>query len=182
MIFLSAGHFPERPGACYEEFCEHGEAVRWINEVAGIIDAGVQIVPTGTLRTKCDFINSYETDGRSICAEIHFNSATKDGRHIGEGAETLYMPESQRGGYLAQAVQESMVENGGYRDRGIKEGWYRMNRLNGPDYFLSKTLYPAVIIEPEFIHHVSRIKTTMFSACAGIAEALSSVHEEFNSG
>ena len=186
MIFISAGHYPQRPGACYHEFCEHSEAVRWAFETHAILKKSVGdrvvIVPTGTLRAKTAFINVYPFEGASICAEIHFNSAMKDGRHIGEGCETLFMPESQKGAYMANAVQEALVEKGGYRDRGIKEGWYRMNRLNGANYFLSKTLYPAVIIEPEFIQHVERIQSTRGAGCEAIAESLLNVYQEFNGG
>ena len=181
MIFLSAGHYPERPGACFDDFCEHGEAVRWVNEIAGTIDMGCVIVPAGTLKEKVTYINEYDTGGgSSVCVEIHFNSAMKDGHHVGNGSECLYMPESQRGAYLAHETQKAIVSDTGIRDRGIKEGWYRMNRRNGPDYFLSKTRYPAVIIEPEFIQHVERIQSKRESACDRIAEVLIKINKEFN--
>lgn len=181
MIFLSAGHYPSRPGACFEDFCEHAEAVKWVNEVAGVIDTDVVIVPTGSLKSKALFINGYDIEGsKSICIEIHFNSAMRDGEHVGEGTECLYMPESQRGAYLAHQIQNAIVESTGWRDRGIKEGWYRMNKLNGPDYFLSKTAYPAVIVEPEFIQFPDRISAEREKACGKIAEKLIEVHNDFN--
>jgi len=181
MIFLSAGHYPERPGACFGEFCEHGEAVRWVNEIAGIIDTGCMIVPTGTLKKKVGYINGYDIGGdAAICIEIHFNSAMKDGHHVGNGTECLHMPESQKGAYIAHEIQNAIVSDSEFRDRGIKEGWYRMNRLNGPDYFLSKTKYPAVIIEPEFIQHMDRIQSKRESVCDRIAEKLININVEFN--
>lgn len=178
MIFISAGHYPSRPGACYEDFCEHGEAVRWVNDIAGLLDMSCVIVPVGTLKEKVGYINSYDTGGgSSICVEIHFNSAKKDGKHIGKGAECLYMPESQRGGYIASELQAALVTDELFRDRGIKEGWYKMNRRNGPDYFLSKTKYPAVIIEPEFIQHVDRIVGNRELACERLAKSLINAHK-----
>jgi N-acetylmuramoyl-L-alanine amidase len=181
MIFISAGHYPSRPGACYDDFCEHGEAVRWVNEIAGIIDTGIVIVPTGTLKQKTDFINSYDTDDESsICVEIHFNAAMAGNVHVGNGSECLYMPDSVDGKRLAEAIQSAIVSDTDFRDRGVKEGWYRMNRLNGPDYFLSKTKYPAVIIEPEFIQHRVRIQQAREATCQRIAQSIMVVHNEFN--
>ena len=182
MIFLSAGHYPERPGACFNDFCEHGEAVRWVNEIVSVIDVGVVIVPTGSLKKKTEYINNYDTGGESsICVEIHFNSALKDGHHIGTGAECLHMPESQKGAYVAHEIQGAIVADKEICDRGIKEGWYRMNRRNGPDYFLSKTRYPAVIIEPEFIQHMRVIQLKREDTCSRIAEKLIELNNEFNS-
>ena len=180
MIFLSAGHYPERAGACFDSFCEHFEAVRWVNEIAGIIDTECVIVPSGVLKKKARYINSYDTGGiKSLCIDIHFNSAMKSGKHVGSGSECLYMPDSQRGAYLANELQKAIVADGVIRDRGIKEGWYRMNRLNGPDYFLSKTKWPAVIIEPEFIQHVDRITDNRNIVCSRLAESLLLIHKEW---
>jgi len=182
MIFLSAGHYPARPGACFEDFCEHGEAVKWVNEIAGLIDTNCMIVPTGNLKKKVGYINECEDTGAaSICVEIHFNSAMKNSKHIGEGSECLYMPDSQRGAYLADEIRNAIVSDSRIKDRGIKEGWYRMNRLNGPDFFLSKTKYPAVIIEPEFIQHSARIVNSRSVICERIAEALIKTHNDFRS-
>ncbi|KKL45821.1 hypothetical protein LCGC14_2351830, partial [marine sediment metagenome] len=30
MIIIFAGHHPRKPGACFEGFCEHDEALRWL--------------------------------------------------------------------------------------------------------------------------------------------------------
>lgn len=181
MIFISAGHYPEKPGACFGDFCEHAEAVKWVNEIVGILDTNCMIVPIGTLKQKVEYINNYYAEGVvSICIEIHFNSAKSDGKHIGKGSECLYMPESQRGAYLAKGIQDALVEGEAFRDRGIKEGWYRMNRKNGPDYFLSKTKYYAAIIEPEFIQHVKRIEDNREATCGRIAAVLLKIQQEFN--
>ena len=37
------------------------------------------------------------------------------------------------------------------KNRGAKEGWYRMDPNNGPDAFLAKTKCPAIIVEPFFL-------------------------------
>lgn len=167
-IAISAGHYPERPGACHHDFCEHGEAMRWAELIAENLEGATLIAP-GYLNTKVATINSQNFD---IAVEIHFNSAKDaEGNHVGEGSETLFYPHSEKGAYVASEVQTSIV-NAGFRNRGIKPGYYRMNKKNGPDFFLAKTNCPAIILEPEFIHYKSRIQRLRVETCQLIAEAL----------
>lgn len=169
-IAISAGHHPSRPGACYKGFCEHPEAVLWATLVVDLLgyQHAVQ-VPPGTLREKVGFINGL---GCEAAVEIHFNSAVdRDGNRVGEGSETLYYPGSARGRELAERLQSAIAPHFP-PDRGVKEGWYRMDPSKGPDYFLARTRCPAVILEPEFIHHVERIRSRRDAACAAIAAAL----------
>ena len=168
MIAISAGHYPERPGACYEEFCEHGEAAHWARLIAGQLGDQGFYVPTGYLQNKVDAINNRDVD---IAVEIHFNSAVSKGEHVGEGCETLYYPESQKGAYIAYEIQREIAPSL-FRDRGIKPGWYRMNPDNGPDFFLARTKCPAIIVEPDFIHRKDHIQANRDAACELIAETL----------
>jgi hypothetical protein len=56
--------------------------------------------------------------------------------------------------------------------RGIKEGWYRMNKENGPDFFLDKSKCPAVILEPEFVHRSELIVKNREVTINQLSEAL----------
>lgn len=200
MIFISAGHFPQQPGAVYEGFVEHDEAMIWARSIVELLGASAMLVPTGTLKQKVAFINPRCTPG-SICAEIHFNDAVKwrdkngDGKvtpdeleHVGEGAETLYCPGSEKGRALAAAVQDAidhlfpykwtdhnrngLQERDELTGRGVKEGWYRMDRTKGPDFILKQTACPCVIVEPEFVQRRDRIVRHREAACAALATAL----------
>ena len=74
MIFISAGHYPSAPGAKYQRFIEHDEAVIWQKLICNILGDKCLSVPTGVLRTKADFINERVMNG-DIAAEVHFNAA-----------------------------------------------------------------------------------------------------------
>ena len=116
-----------------------------------------------------------------FCAlEIHFNSAAVPGV---KGSETLYAPGSQRGSKIARIVQCHLAKQ--YPpNRGIKEGWYRMDRpgvidyagdTEGDeiiDYFLRKTKCPALIVEPEFIQNHRKITSTRLDGITQLAEGL----------
>ena len=180
MIVLSAGHTPDSPGACSGSFCEHAEAVEWVNRIAYQLrhDLQVQIVASGPLSQKVREIN--ETHQRlpvQLAVEIHFNS---DPQHAGHGSETLYCPGSAKGERAAQMVQRHLGSTM-RPDRGVKEGWYRMDRpghvdypgdVEGDekvDYFLRATKPVALIVEPEFIHNRRMILAYRDLACLEIA-------------
>ncbi len=191
MILLSAGHYPDKPGACFEDFCEHEEAVRWIEELHKHIPAAIR-VPVGVLREKIAFINSRQP---TIAAEIHFNSfkvwedVNKDGVldkdeliHKGRGALTLFYPGSIKGEFLATEVQHSMETVLSRHWDGVMEGWYRMDKKFGVDYFLQRTSCPSVIIEPEFIHRREVVEQYRAIVCKRIAHTLSVVSGIFADG
>lgn len=151
MIFVSAGHYPAAPGARYGRFIEHDEAVIWAELLVEELGGSGILVPTGFLREKVDFINRRIMNG-DIAIEIHFNAAKdSSGKNVGRGSETLYYPGSVKGKLLAETCQ-SVLATYFLPDRGVKEGWYRMDPERGPDFFLAKTKCPAVIVEPEFVH------------------------------
>ena len=169
-IMVSAGHYPTRPGACYKGFCEHDEAVLWADRVTMLLGNIGQRVPEGILKNKIDFIKHRNP---SLAIEIHFNAAKDEhGVNVGHGCEVLYCPGSSSGKFIATHVQERLVSVMGNRDRGVKEGWYRMRKELGPDFFLVKTPCPAIVIEPEFIHFQERIQTKRNEACGAIATAI----------
>jgi len=170
-VFLAAGHYPTRPGACWEGFCEHDEAVLWVEAIHDAMPETSLIVPTGTLRQKADFINARLTNG-DIAIEIHFNSAKVDGKNIGNGCETLNFPNSIKGQVLAMQCQISMSEFF-LPDRGCKDGWYRGDPARGAYFFLERTKCPAVILEPQFIHHKEEIQNKRSTCCTSLASALS---------
>lgn len=170
MIFISAGHYPSAPGAKWERFIEHDEAVIWADELVAAIDRAMR-VPAGVLKDKVQFINERTMNG-DIAVEVHFNAARDSNNNpIGRGSETLYYPGSYKGQQLAELCQASL-EKFYPPNRGAKEGWYRMNPDNGPDFFLAKTKCPAVIIEPEFVHRADIIHQYRDRAIEDLAEAL----------
>jgi len=182
MICISAGHHPTKPGACYEGFCEHDEAVRWVDEICSHLGESCLKVPATTLKEKVAFINARMP---RAAIEIHFNAARvwedldKNGiqdvgevRNVGKGALTLYYPGSKNGLTLATAIQGNLETLFDRHWNGVMEGWYRMNKKFGPDYFLEKTRCPAIIIEPEFIHRKDIIQNKRKEACIAIATTL----------
>ena len=168
MIFISAGHYPEKPGACFEGFCEHAEAVSWAKTIAMQLlnfGATADLVPVGKLKDKVDFINSR---GADLAVEIHFNS---DPKHAGRGCETLHYPSSPKGIRAAKLAQSFMADVMG-NDRGIKVGYYQMDPSRGVDHFLRATDCPSLIIEPEFIHNKDIIQENKQECSEEIAKAL----------
>jgi len=180
MIALSIGHTPTSKGASYNGISEFDLATEWIDKLHALLPDSI-IVPTGALKDKVNFINNISP---VIALEMHFNSykvwkdLNKDGlitddelMNAGRGAETLYYPDSVEGKKLADSVQSNLGRVMS-PDRGSKEGWYKMNPKNGPDYFLKYTRCPSIIIEPEFIHRQEIINNKMKDACAAISEGL----------
>lgn len=184
MILISAGHNPDAPGACFDDFCEHDEAMKWAENIIlelDYLDISAALVPTGSLGSKVRWIN--QQDYVIAALEIHFNAAMYRGKPTGIGCETLYCPKSQKGEILAGAVQKYLwplfTPN-----RGIKEGWYKMDRpdhedypgdIDGdekPDYFLLKTKCPAIIVEPQFIQHKDDIQSKRISGSRQIAHGI----------
>lgn len=179
-LLLSAGHHPGGRGACFGDFCEHDEAVRWVAEIVKRIDYRVStlLVPALDLVGKVKWINKQTT--ARLAVEIHFNS---DAQRKGRGSETLYCPGSVKG-YAAAEVMQDAIASVLKPNRGVKEGWHRQDRpghkdyagdIEGDervDYFLKATRCTALIIEPEFIHRKDIIESERVAACARIADAL----------
>ena len=173
MIFISAGHHPARPGACRDHFCEHDEATRWADAIHALLgEDNAMRVPTGVLRDKVAFINARHP---ALAAEIHFNAIHGDN---GSGCLTLYYPGSSKGKLVAGCVQDGMEQMYDRHWDGIMEGYYRMDKSRGPDYFLAKTSCPSIIIEPAFIHQKELITSTRDAACASIAASLLEAKEK----
>lgn len=175
MIFVSAGHYPQRPGAGYQNFYEHDEAALWqhaiINELASLAQDIAFEVPTGVLKDKVGYIN-HRAQSNSIAIEIHFNAAIDAmGNNIGKGCESLYYPGSVNGKDIATRLNDAMAVDF-QPNRGVKEGWYRMDKARGADFFLEKTSCTAVILEPEFIQFKSRIQEYRQATCKRLADAL----------
>lgn len=183
MILVSAGHHPDARGAGFKGFYEYPETKYWVDGVMAHLSSLALPVPTGKLGQKVDFINQQpEVD---MAVEIHFNQ-TPNGLPSNakkwSGALTLYMPGSTKGKQLAEAVQFELEGIYGRHWHGVAEGWYRMDKKNGPDYFLSKTKCPAIIIEPEFIFRKELIQETREEACKGIANGILKTLEAWHSG
>ena len=171
MIFVSAGHYPARPGAKWERFVEHDEAVVWQQQLCERIGDESMDVPPGVLRDKVAYINERSMNG-DIAIEIHFNAARDSNNNpVGRGCESLYFPGSKTGKHIASLCQEALALVFP-PSRGVKEGWYRMDPSRGADFFLAKTDCPAVILEPEFVHRSDLIRENCELAVDLLADAL----------
>lgn len=182
-VAISAGHYPLSPGACFGDFCEHQEALQWVSRLLHRLGGSAVSVPVGTLGEKVRFINDINA---ALALEVHFNGAWVDkngnkkqdpGEEVGKGSETLYYPGSEKGKLVAGIVQSALGSIFA-PDRGVKEGWYKMDKARGPDFFLAKTKCVSLIIEPEFIHNKDKIIEKRMEAC----EALAVVIEELLTG
>jgi hypothetical protein len=180
VILISAGHHQGAQGASWNGRTEWPQAVLWQELLVQYLGDVGEAVPHGLLRDKVEYINS----AQAVCAiEIHFNSAKVDGKHVGRGSETLCYPGSTKGIELAHCVQRVLAHDFP-PDRGVKEGWYRMDRpgvvdyqgdVDGDesiDYILRKTNCPTIIIEPDFLHRWDLIEHNRAHACMGMAREL----------
>jgi len=180
MILLSAGHNSDKRGACNGDYCEHENATKWVNYIQKLIKPFIltKIVPSGRLVDKVGYINSIQEC--DIAVEIHFNSNVN-----AKGSESLYHPNSKKGKELAENIQDEFENANIFQpNRGVKEGWYKMDHpdvidYNGDvkgdeviDYFLRRTRPVAVVIEPDFISQKDRIEEDMELGCRAIADAL----------
>lgn len=182
-IAISAGHNPNAKGAHNGEgFNEYDEAIKWVAELDALFKATqvveVVLVPTGSLTSKIRFIN--EQVGLKLAIEIHFNSCASTRV---KGSETLFCPGSRRGKKAATIIQRA-VASIMPPNRGVKEGWYRMDRPGVNDYagdidgdesidaFLIRTKCPALILEPEFIQNKSTIEANRDICCEVIRDAI----------
>lgn len=189
IVMLSAGHYPGAHGACWPadgdgRVCEHELARSWVGQIALMVREQFPVVevPAVRLEDKIAWLNAYRApDGHrvALAAELHFNS---NDQRRGSGAETLYYPGSKRGKAAAEAIQRRLAQL--YRDRGVQEGWYRMDspgRIDYPgdvagdervDFFIRGVPFPAVIIEPEFIFNQAVLEATRNDACTLIAQGI----------
>ena len=182
-VALSAGHYQAKPGACHEGKCEHKLAKNWVNEIWTALRSKedrphITLVSSGPLKDKVATINALYGD---LALEVHFNACGGCGA---SGCETLYYPGSQKGEVAAGIMQKHLQAAMGNKNRGIKEGWYKMDRPGVvdfygdedgdemPDYFLRKTNCTALILEPEFIEHLDVINDKMKVGAEAIANAV----------
>lgn len=188
MKLISAGHHKKAEGARFGDVTEYQLSTKWADRIAEIMGDQCVRVPNGTLKEKVAFINQF--DRKSIAIDIHFNSfkmwkdqnangVVDDGEmvHAGRGSETLYYPSSKTGEKAARIMQGS-ISQVFKPDRGIKEGYYQMNKSKGVDFFLARTSCTSLIIEPEFIDNLETLDQNMDSCCHAIASALLDIEKE----
>lgn len=180
-VGLSVAHYPKRVGATSCGFSEHYESEVWTLLVKKALEGrGVEVVvaPVGGLTSKVAWLNKQNVD---VALEIHFNGSVNPKV---SGCETLYYPGSKKGARFASIVHSCYEVFMGNKNRGVKEGWYRMDRPHvvdypedkegdeKPDYFLKKTNCPALILEPDFISQIENITKKRFTASAKIAQGI----------
>jgi len=148
-IAVSAGHHPNAQGASNGTLTEYAVAAAMAGRLVMMLSLHghqAHLVCSVPLKRKVELVNEI---GPNVAIEFHLNAGG------GQGCETLYCPGSVTGKKIATAVQRGIIAATGFRDRGEKEGWYKMvlppDPQATPDYFLSGTRCPAIIIEPYFI-------------------------------
>ena len=95
------------------------------------------------LQMRCDIANDANAD---YFVSIHCNSADTS---AATGIETYYDRDSKRGNVLAQNIQNELVREFGYKNRGIKPCGF---------YVVRHTKMQAVLVELEFISNSNREK------------------------
>jgi hypothetical protein len=201
-VAISAGHHVDAQGADRKGITEFSETVPWQQQLIETTeevckkrrqDVEVIEIETGKLGKKVRQINQAECD---LAIEIHFNAASDDSA---TGCEILYCPGSDAGAVAGRSMQLQLASAMGTKSRGVKPGWYRMDRpgvvdfygdKDGdemPDYFLRATNCVALIIEPEFLFWIERIKERREAGCFVIAKAIATLAaakkgEEDNAG
>lgn len=163
-VALSVGHGQKRsgeqvvndPGAVHESLgvTEYDTCRRIHRCLMPMLEEypGIEVVPVPVgipLQDRVKFIvGERESMGLDLAVELHMNGAVPEAH----GTESLHYPGSELGIRWAERLNSWMVEVLGTRDRGIKEGYYRLDESNLVDWFLrAPGTPPAVIVEPEFI-------------------------------
>jgi N-acetylmuramoyl-L-alanine amidase len=199
-VAVSAGHHPGAKGASYQGATEYDEAIKWQAEIVDYLNTKVidrflhiraHLIGTGKLPSKVAEINAIKKCDLAI--EIHFNGASDPNIN---GSEVLYYPGSEKGLEVSRAIYRFLKGAMMNRSRGIKEGWYKMDRpgsvdfdgdVDGDeviDYFLRKTVCPSVILEPEFIGQIDNIRARQAEGCRAICNGVHRLalekHELYN--
>lgn len=180
-VVISVAHNAKDKGASWDGLAEFDESMRWSEIVASALNqSGIStglIVGNG-LTQKVKDVNILNA---MLAVEIHFNA---NGGGPASGCETLYAPGSVKGKAYASILQRHVCAALKNKDRGIKEGWYKMDRpgikdfpgdVDGDetiDYFLRATNCPALILEPEFIERGSSIKSSRITGPAAIVAGI----------
>ena len=149
-IALSAGHYPAAPGARYNGIIEHYYCMDVLDICFNMYERDADLyqhyelfrVPTGTLREKVKVVNDASCDA---AIELHLNAVSDPSAG---GTLTLYSG-TEGSLRLAEAIHGKLLQLG-LRNRGIVIGYYRLDPKRPLDYFLRKTVCPAVILEPAF--------------------------------
>lgn len=189
MIAVSAGHFLKARGAHNGNgFYEYPETQWWAEAIVKHFNENVPanigkayFINPGRLGQKVRDVNQMVINRQvKLAVEVHFNSAP-GGR--AKGCETLYCPGSEKGKEAARTVHNRYSKLF-LPDRGIKEGWYKMDRpgyvdyegdVEGdekPDYFLRMTTCVALILEPQFIQKQNSIEDNRDEAVQLIAQGM----------
>lgn len=160
---LSIGHHADQPGKLLE-FSECAAIAGLISKFMRPTGHSLYMIGSGPLEKKIAEVNAGDFD---FGLEIHLNAGG------GSGCETLYCPGSAKGKLLAMSVQSALVNSLEYRDRGVKEGWYRMDRPGHVDYpgdvdgdenldaILKMTNCPFIIPEPFFLDDPKGVDTSV---------------------
>lgn len=94
------------------------------------------------MKARCEIINTaYASNSNLITVSIHQNSYTSESI---KGAQVFYYSKSEKGKELAEAIQESLIEN-------LDKENTRQTKANDNYYMLVHTDCPSVIVECGFL-------------------------------
>lgn len=179
-VAVSAGHHASAQGADRKGVTEFMETCHWQEMLMEVIpaqaktrrqDVEVIRIDPEKLSRKVRQINQSDCD---LAIEIHFNAASSDAP---KGCEVLYYPGSWQGAQAGRLLCVQLAKAMLTKSRGVKPGWYKMDRPGVidfygdedgdemPDYFLRKTQCMALILEPEFLFWIERIRERREAAC-----------------
>jgi len=181
-----AGHHVHAKGAVNKKhgLNEYDETKKIISFLAALLRAkgnDVQIF-YGHLTHKIHCINAGKFD---IAIDLHLNAGG------GHGCEVVHVPHSESRHEQAALMSATISKFMGIRDRGAKEGWYKMDVPGQVDYpgdidgdehgdaFVEQTNCPAFIPEPLFIDNDAEVEKWLVAGMHDqIAEALMMAIEE----
>lgn len=166
-VSLSVGHSEDAQGAVNQtfklsEFMYNSSLAPLIKKELVKLGHTVDIIFRTTLDKLPAQINATNAD---VAVELHCNALNK----LVSGTEVLHYPSSAEGEFLAQYIQDAIVDVLDLRDRGIKP--------SERELILRKTKMPCVIVEPGFIDNdvdcmilVDKKKELALAIASGIHE------------
>lgn len=174
-ICLDAGHGQRDPGAIGKAGTEEKERALLLAHLCkNMLEENHQVVMTRygddyvSLNRRTKIANTEEVD---LFVSLHFNSAENTQAN---GTETYHFFGSELGKKYADNVQESLIEELGTRNRGVKTKNFKVLRA---------TTMPAILVEVAFLSNKDEeemIKDDDFilKAATGIVKAINKTIEE----
>jgi N-acetylmuramoyl-L-alanine amidase len=163
-LVVNPGHFPEAPGAIWNNLIEYFEAKKVINKAIPMLKDYEFMESYGTLTQDMEKIKTFNP---RFAIDVHYNAGK------GTGPEVLIYPGSKNKDLLdlATSICESLSTYLNLKNRGVKDGWDR-NNPDKPYYFLNELPDSGLIVELFFIDNPKDNKYLVNGEYIKIASAL----------